>query len=224
MDKRAWRKLLRERRAAASKEQRARWAAQMIEHFFQLPEVIRLLEQAGTARLVRGARAERDGELTDHHRPKVLLYAATGDEAPTRELAESLQRAGVVTCLPRLDRARPGEMDVVPFDAWSSLVSGPFFDIPQPGADAEAIAPDDLDAIIIPAVGLDMSGRRLGQGGGYYDRFLAQLPAHIIRIGWVFSLQVVDELPEEDHDRGVDVIVTENGVIRPQAKAGSLSE
>lgn len=208
MDKKAWRKRLRQRRAGTTQEQRAAWAAQMIEHFFQLPEVTRLLEQAGTER----------------GRPSVLLYAATGDEAPTRELAESLQRAGVVTCLPRLDRARPGEMDVVPFDAWSSLVSGPFFDIPQPGADAEAIAPDDLDAIIIPAVGLDMSGRRLGQGGGYYDRFLAQLPAHIIRIGWVFSLQVVDELPEEDHDRGVDVIVTENGVIRPQAKAGSLSE
>lgn len=198
LDKSAWRRVLRERRAAVSEEQRTAWGVRMVEHFVELPEVQHVL--------VRGAAA------------RVMLYAATGPEAPTRPLAQRLLQDGVTVCLPRLSRARRGEMDVVPIRAWSELVSGPFFDIPQPDADAAAVPPETLDVVVVPGVGFDPQGRRLGQGGGYYDRMLATLPRRIVRIGWAFSVQVVEALPEEAHDQGVDLIVTEAGVVRPDGE------
>lgn len=195
LDKSAWRQLLRERRAAVPAERRIAWGVQMVDRFFALPEAQKALSRPSAAR--------------------VMLYAATGPEAPTKPLAERLLQDGVTVCLPRLYRERRGEMDAVPVRAWSDLVPGPFFDIPQPGADADAVSPESLDLVVVPAVGFDRLGRRLGQGGGYYDRLLASLPRRTVRVGWAFSVQVVDELPEEAHDQRVDVIVTEAGAVRP---------
>lgn len=191
LDKQAWRRHLRERRASIPAARREAWAAEMVEHFFALPEIAKDSSQA------------------------VLLYAAVGAEVPTKPLAERLLREGFRVCLPRLFRDRPGFMEAAPVARWDELAPGPFFDIPQPPADAPAVAPEALDAVVVPAVGFDRRGRRLGQGGGYYDRFFAALSRDVFRIGWAFSVQVVDELPEEEHDQRVDVIVTEAGVLRP---------
>jgi len=196
MDKRGWRRRLRAARAALPPGERAAKAQRMVDHFFSLPEIARA------------------GSLN------VLLYAAAGSEAPTKPLAGRLLRAGHRVFLPRLDRERPGEMDVVPVSSWDELVPGPYFGIPQPPPDVPPVPPESLDAVVVPAVGFDRNGRRLGQGGGYYDRFFARLPRRILRIGWAFSVQVVDELPSEKHDQGVDLIVTEAGVVRPPGPPG----
>ena len=106
-------------------------------------------------------------------------------------------------------------MDIVPVAGWHELVPGPYFDIPQPAAAVEAVMPDTMDVIVVPAVGFDRAGRRIGQGGGYYDLIVGECAASHRRVGWAFSVQVVDELPEEAHDERVDVIVTEAGIVRP---------
>lgn len=169
----------------------------MVEHFFRLPEISERRKRAEAAP------------------PRAMLYVSVPPEAPTEPLAERLMHAGWTVCVPRLNRARRGEMDIVPVGSWRALVPGPYFDIPQPAAEIEAVPADTMDVIVVPAVGFDVDGRRLGQGGGYYDRLLATLPRHIPRVGWVFSVQVVDELPEEAHDERVDVIVTDVGIVRP---------
>lgn len=192
----------------------------MVAHFFDLPEIARL--RAGGRTNVANDGEAQDEQAGDLARSalRVMLYAAVGPEAPTKPLAERLMQASYTVCLPRLCRERPGHMDVVPVHDWQTLVPGPFFDIPQPAPDVEAVHPNTLDVIVVPAVGFDRQGRRLGQGGGYYDRLLAELPRRIIRIGWVFSVQMVEELPEEAHDRRVDVIVTEAGIVRPARERG----
>jgi 5-formyltetrahydrofolate cyclo-ligase len=67
----------------------------------------------------------------------------------------------------------------------------------------------DIDAVLVPCLAVDRLGRRLGKGGGFYDRFLSQadLKAPCIAIG--FREQVLDEVPESDSDRRVDMIVTD---------------
>lgn len=71
---------------------------------------------------------------------------------------------------------------------------------------AREISPDELDAIILPAVGFDRKGRRLGQGGGYYDRLLASVSCFTVAVG--YDCQLVDEVPTEKTDRSVDAVVT----------------
>lgn len=156
-------------------------------------------------------------DLPLHERTgRLLLYVAVGAEAPTAQLIERLWADGQTVCLPRLYRQRPGHMDVVPVARWDELVPGPYFDIPQPGPDVPAIRPDELDVVILPGVGFDGDGRRIGQAGGYYDRLLARLPKRIVRIGWAFSVQCVARLPEEPHDQRVDLLVTDAGITRFQ--------
>jgi len=71
------------------------------------------------------------------------------------------------------------------------------------------VAPADLDAILVPGVAFTRAGLRLGRGGGYYDRLLAQCGSGTLRIGVAFSCQLVDELPCEPHDQRVDLVLTE---------------
>ena len=92
----------------------------------------------------------------------------------------------------------------------------------EPPASAPLVADAEIDVALVPGIAFDRSGRRLGRGGGYYDRLLARLPATALRIGVFFSVQELDEVCEETHDRRLDLIVTENELIEiPGGKPAS---
>ena len=78
-----------------------------------------------------------------------------------------------------------------------------------PGPDAPAIVPDLL---IMPLLGFDEAGTRLGYGGGYYDRTLAGWPHWPALLGFGFSGQRVSAIPREAHDIALDAVVTEAGL------------
>ncbi len=73
---------------------------------------------------------------------------------------------------------------------------------------------EDIDLVVAPGLAFDRKGNRLGRGGAYYDRFLAseQLKATVCSLA--FAEQIVDEVPVEEHDRKVDFIVTDEGIIK----------
>ncbi len=77
-------------------------------------------------------------------------------------------------------------------------------DVPPPD-------PADVDVVLVPATALTSSGDRLGQGGGWYDRFLVGRRPDCTTVGVCFHAQLVDELPTEPHDITLDVVVTERG-------------
>jgi 5-formyltetrahydrofolate cyclo-ligase len=70
-----------------------------------------------------------------------------------------------------------------------------------------------LTAVIVPGLAFDRHGHRLGRGAGVYDRFLATLPPHTLRIGVVPDAQLVDALPTEPHDVAMHFVVTERQTI-----------
>ena len=72
----------------------------------------------------------------------------------------------------------------------------------------------DIDLIILPALAYDRKGHRLGRGGGFYDRFLAQKEVRAVRCGLAHHLQLMDELPRHQHDQPVDIVVTDSEVLR----------
>ncbi len=74
---------------------------------------------------------------------------------------------------------------------------------------------DDLgaiDLVLVPGVAFDRRGRRLGMGGGYYDRFLTPLRA--TRVGLTYDELLLDEIPAESHDVRMDAVVAPAGVLR----------
>lgn len=80
------------------------------------------------------------------------------------------------------------------------------------------LAPSELapraepDIVIMPLLGFDNRGTRLGYGGGYYDRTLACMSKKPLLVGLAFAAQELDRIPREPHDVPLDVIVTEAGV------------
>lgn len=69
-----------------------------------------------------------------------------------------------------------------------------------------------IDLILIPGIAFDRRGHRIGSGGGYYDRFLARTEA--VRIGLSYAFQITDRVPAEPHDVKMDLIITEDEVIK----------
>jgi len=81
------------------------------------------------------------------------------------------------------------------------------------------LAPSELapavepDVIIVPLLGFDKHGTRLGYGGGYYDRTLDRMTKKPRLIGVAFAVQEIEHIPREPHDVPLDMIVTENGAL-----------
>jgi 5-formyltetrahydrofolate cyclo-ligase len=82
------------------------------------------------------------------------------------------------------------------------------WDLREPPPNAP-VAPAEVDLILVPGVAFTRAGARCGRGGGYYDRLLAALGPKTCKVGVCFALQIVEELPVEAHDLGVDLVIAE---------------
>jgi 5-formyltetrahydrofolate cyclo-ligase len=138
----------------------------------------------------------------------VMVFSSFGSEVPTGPLMERLRALGAVVTLPRIEGA-----DLVPISySPGDPVRPTSFGAIEP-LGPEAVEPASLDVVGVPGVVFDRRGRRIGYGGGYYDRFLRGLPA--FTVGIAFGLQVVDGvLPAGRFDLPVQAIVTEEETIR----------
>ncbi|AQT68417.1 putative 5-formyltetrahydrofolate cyclo-ligase [Anaerohalosphaera lusitana] len=72
---------------------------------------------------------------------------------------------------------------------------------------------EDIDLVVTPALAFDRHGHRLGRGGSYFDRFFQSPRLKAKKCGLAFSGQLLDEVPQDEHDVPVDCIVTDEGVI-----------
>lgn len=143
----------------------------------------------------------------------LLLFAGVGTEPDTRPLLEDLWRRGRGVLLPK---CLPGRaMEARRVRGWEELEPGAF-GIPEPSDACPAVDKGDIDLILVPALCYDLSRRRLGQGGGYYDRYLAGYTGRTVGLCREGLLQRA--VPAEEHDRAVDLVVTEERLL------GSLSE
>ncbi len=93
------------------------------------------------------------------------------------------------------------------------LVDGDLYGIPEPTENSERREPSDSDIIIVPALCFDRNCYRLGQGGGYYDRYLEK-HGKVFTVGLCREKLLMDEVPRESHDFGVDCVVTEKEVFK----------
>ena len=142
----------------------------------------------------------------------VGLYRADAGEAPTSGYTRFFFERGHPVALPRvttLDKPMEFRRHTDPYGE-SDLEAG-VWGLRQPGVDAPVVVPEVL---FMPLVGFTAKGDRLGQGGGYYDRYLAAHP-QTVAIGMAWDVQEVPELPTELHDMRLSAIVTPTRILGP---------
>lgn len=141
----------------------------------------------------------------------VMVYVSKEPEVETLPLIEALLEAGIEVVVPVIQpKSRTLRLSYLKDPA---VLVPSTFRVPEPvGAEIPADA-ESVEAVVIPLIGFDRFGGRLGYGAGYYDRFLEAHPA-VMKIGVAFSCQEITEVPAEPFDIRLDVIVTEEKVIR----------
>jgi len=78
----------------------------------------------------------------------------------------------------------------------------------------------DIDLVVTPALAFDRNGNRLGRGGGYYDKFFAHDQLKACRCGFAYAEQIVETVPATDHDQTMDMVVTDDEIIRFNDRKG----
>ncbi|MEM8633739.1 MAG: 5-formyltetrahydrofolate cyclo-ligase [Pseudomonadota bacterium] len=148
-------------------------------------------------------------KLFERYGPVVAGYSAIKDEICPRPLMKRLALAGAALCLPRIT-----EHDGIQFHLWEPgepLVEGNF-GLMEPPADAPLADPT---LVLLPLLGFDSAGTRLGYGKGHYDRALKALRSNgrIFACGVGYKAQMLEALPLEAHDEPLDWAVTEQGSV-----------
>jgi len=143
----------------------------------------------------------------------VLLYASFRSEVETSGIIRESLSMGKRAILPKVDKRRH-KLLLYEIKNLDELVSG-FMGIPEPfqSEEREALL-EDIDLVIIPGAGYDYAGNRLGYGGGYYDKLLSGKNKNTPIIALAYEEQLVEAIPAEKHDVRVDMIVTDQRVIR----------
>lgn len=132
---------------------------------------------------------------------RIFLYASVGSEIDTHTLINSAYSAGKTVALPKCKSA--GLME---FHRYQGRLLTGKFSIPEPESD-EILSPEKNDLMIVPGLAFDKQGYRVGQGGGYYDRYLARFDC--VKIGLCRDIFLLEEVPVQWNDLPVDYVITE---------------
>jgi len=167
----------------------------------------RALARAARRRAARQAAAHLARAIRARGVRHVAAYLGVPEELDTRPLLDLLHRQGCSLYVPRI--AGAGRLRFARWRPGAPLRPNRH-GIDEPVALAR---PPRLDLIVLPLVAFDAEGRRLGMGGGYYDRWLARGRAarRPLRVGYAFAAQEARAVPAGAHDVRLDAVVTEHG-------------
>lgn len=135
---------------------------------------------------------------------RILMYHSLPDELSTHAFLGKWGKQKHFY-LPRVNGVN---LEILPYDE-SRLELGSFHIEEPTGTDV--VDPSEIELVVVPAVAYDRKGNRLGRGKGFYDRFLQTTKATKVGVGYEF--QLVDEVPVEPHDVGMDIIITQSSTI-----------
>ncbi len=144
----------------------------------------------------------------------MLFYPLSSEPDISPLLAAALDDRKLLT-LPRFDVTANLYEPVQVSDLAGELAIGPF-QVREPVVACPVVPLNRLDLALVPGLGFDARGHRLGRGKGHYDRLLAGFTG--MKIGVAFDFQIVAEVPHEAHDIALDAVVTPTRWIGANAK------
>ncbi|HOB59884.1 MAG TPA: 5-formyltetrahydrofolate cyclo-ligase [Methanoregulaceae archaeon] len=179
-------------------------------------QALREQAKAIRCRLTPEEVASRSEQIEHHLRSvingesPVLVYVSKASEVDTRGLIDRLLASGTAVVVPIIEReSRTLRLSYLRDPA---VLVESTFSVPEPiGSEIPARA-EEIAVVVVPMIAFDRRGHRLGYGAGYYDRFLSCHP-HLRKIGIAFSCLEVPEIPGDENDVAMDLIVTEEGII-----------
>ncbi len=143
----------------------------------------------------------------------VLFFISFRSEVDTLPMIRRALQEGKRACVPCTNADDKSMVASQLLDLENDLRLGNY-DILEPKHEClRPVPPEEIDVVLMPGVAFDLTGGRLGYGGGYYDRFLERCSPRCRLIAVAFELQIVERVPCADHDRHVHMIVTEERVI-----------
>jgi 5-formyltetrahydrofolate cyclo-ligase len=138
----------------------------------------------------------------------IAAYMSFGSEFLTDGFVDESLRLGKILVLPRVDKVSGslsfhkwnGEINQLSEGRWGIREPNPLI--------CELIQVSMIDFVLVPGVAFTNDGFRLGYGGGYYDNVISKLTSGATAVAAAFSLQLVSSLPRENHDLGVDILIS----------------
>jgi 5-formyltetrahydrofolate cyclo-ligase len=186
----------------------------MREQKNKLREILRQKKDAmlPEERLEKSTRICRHLMKLIRHNETVMVYTSKEKEVNTEPLIRALFEQGNPVVVPIIVKE-----DVslrLSYIRDLSVLVPSTFGVPEPIGSEIPAAAADIDTIILPMLGFDRAGGRIGYGAGYYDRFLEKNPG-LQKIGIAFACQEAGDLPLDENDIRMDAIVTEDGRVYP---------
>ena len=142
----------------------------------------------------------------------VLAFHPLPGEPDLRPLLQHILNRGHLLCLPGVDWVKKA-MTPLRLESLDGTRRGRHGVIePEPRTKIDA---GELSLVLVPGLGFDRQGRRLGRGGGFYDRFLATCPPEVLPVGVAYDEQLVERVETGPHDISLPMVITDAGIIEP---------
>lgn len=142
---------------------------------------------------------------------KIGLYLDDFGELPTAPILAFCQKHGFTPYLPITVNNQALAFAPCFYDLTKTPLKKHPLGMKEP-IGKHTIATNQLDCIICPLVAVDKKGNRLGMGGGFYDRTFAHFTG--LKVGWCYHFQIVENIMVNDWDKGVDMVVSNKGILR----------
>src|SRR5512136_261181 len=149
----------------------------------------------------------------------VMMYLSLPHEVDTSEAILHAWQLGKTIAVPKISWQQRHMIPVqissleTGFSTGAGGLRNPVAGVPIPFG--------QIDLVVAPALGFDRHGNRLGRGGSFYDRFFANKEVIASRCGLAFAEQLVDSIPTTESDEPVDLVVTDEEVIRCDGRKGA---
>lgn len=140
----------------------------------------------------------------------IFIYVNMESEINTVDIINKLLDMGKRVAVPKV---LPGNKEMVALEIKSlyDLNESGAFGILEPDMTKKDVG-SEVDLIILPGLAFDRRGYRVGYGGGFYDKFLDKYDK-VKRISLCYNFQIIENIPEEDFDEAIDVMITEDKII-----------
>ncbi len=142
----------------------------------------------------------------------ILFYVSYGNEVYTHDMITESISLGKTVVVPK-SVTKNNALILSRLTDWNNLEVGAYNILEPKQESIEQVDVESIDLIIVPGVVFDESGNRIGHGKGYYDRLLND-SQNIPNIGLAFELQMIDNIESEKHDEKIDVIITEDRIVK----------
>ncbi|HDZ22103.1 MAG TPA: 5-formyltetrahydrofolate cyclo-ligase [Phycisphaerae bacterium] len=164
--------------------------------------------------------AEKVFKLPEFHDAHVvMIFLNTDTEIDTVAIALAAWAADKTVLVPRVNISERHMIALECKSLHAGLLPGSF-GILEP-ANGEPWPVESIDMVVVPGLAFDRCGRRLGQGAGFYDRFLSTDGMRATTCGLAFAEQLVDDVPVTPHDWPMDIVVTDRDIFRPSRPAST---